>query len=155
MVTTTYIYNRYRKQRRARCQCIACLAVCCLLLAGCSTTSQLPEDEYLYIGIKETKVHGAKNTYEESVALTEVKAALAYAPNNAFMGSSSVRAPFPIGLWIHNSMADKKHTAFGNWVLKSFGTMPVTITSVNPVTRTKVATNTLQNYGYFNGYVDY
>ena len=60
------------------------LAVCLLFVAfftaACSTTSHLPEGEVLYTGIKQTKIHDAKNTYDESVALTEVEAALAYAP---------------------------------------------------------------------------
>lgn len=125
------------------------------LLTACSTTSNLPEGETLYTGIKKTHIHDRQNTYDESVALTEVQAALAYSPNNSFMGSSSVRTPLPIGLWIYNGMVNKENSKFGNWLLKSFGSTPVTITSVNPATRTKVATNTLQNYGYFNGYVDY
>ena len=124
-------------------------------LTGCSTTSNLPEGDVLYTGIKNEKVYDRKNTYAESVALTEVEAALAYAPNNSFMGSSSVRMPLPIGLWVYNSMINKKHNALGKWMLNTFGSTPVTIAAVNPDTRTKVATNTLQNYGYFRGYVDY
>ena len=126
-----------------------------LVVVGCSTTSNLPEGDILYTGIKATAIHDKKNTYEESVALTEVEAALAYAPNNSFMGSSSIRTPLPIGLWIHNSMINKEHSKFGQWMLNTFGSNPITIQAVNPATRTKVASNTLQNYGYFNGYVDY
>ncbi len=131
------------------------LAGMALFLAACSTTSNLPEGDVLYTGVKAVKVHGAKSTYAESVALTEVEAALAHAPNNSFMGSSSVRTPLPIGLWIYNGMVNKEHTAFGRWLLRSFGSTPVTIASVNPSTRAKVASNLLQNYGYFNGRVDY
>ena len=130
-----------------------CLAL--LLTASCSTTSNLPEGEVLYTGIKQTKIHDAKGTYDESVALTEVEAALAYAPNNAFMGSSSIRTPLPIGLWLWNGMAGKEHTALGKWVMNTFATPPRTIAMANPAIRTKVATNLLQNYGYFRGYVNY
>lgn len=126
-----------------------------VLMNSCSTTSNLPDDEVLYTGMKKTTIHDKKNTYEESVALTEVEAALAYAPNNSFMGSTSIRTPLPIGLWVYNSMVNKEHSGFGRWVMNTFGSTPITISSVNPATRTKVATNTLQNYGYFNGYVDY
>ncbi len=124
-------------------------------LVGCSTTSNLPEGDVLYTGIKQINVDGRKNTYAESVALTEIEGALAYAPNNSFMGSSSLRMPPPIGLWIYNSMVNKEHSALGGWLLRTFGSTPVTIAQVNPDTRTKVATNTLQNYGYFSGYVNY
>ena len=126
-----------------------------LLLASCSTTSNLPDGEILYTGIKSINIHDKKNTYAESFALTEVEGALAYAPNGSFMGSSSLRTPFPIGLWIHNAFINQNNNAFEKWLLKSFGTEPVTIASVLPETRVKIATNTLQNYGYFSGRVTY
>lgn len=126
-----------------------------LLLASCSTTSNLPEGEILYTGIKSTTIHDKKKTYAESIAIAEVEGALAYAPNGSFMGSSSLRTPFPIGLWIHNAFINQENNKFEKWLLKSFGTEPVTIASVLPETRTKIATNTLQNYGYFNGRVTY
>lgn len=125
------------------------------ILASCSTTSGLLDDEVLYTGIKSTDIEGKKGTYEESVALTEVEAALAYAPNNSFMGSSSVRTPLPIGLWIYNGLVNKQKSGLSKWMFDTFATQPVTLTAVNPKTRVQVASNTLQNYGYFQGKVDY
>lgn len=130
------------------------LAIC--YVSSCSTVDNLPEWERLYTGIKKTEVHGQKKTYEESVALSEVKAALAHSPNNALFGSSSVRTPFPIGLWVHDRYEGKENpTSFDRWLNKAFGSEYVTINAVNPRIRTMIATNTLQNYGYFNGRVDY
>ncbi len=126
-----------------------------LLFPSCSTTSNLPEGEHLYTGVKKTTIHGTKGTVAEDIALTEVEAALAYAPNNSFMGSSSLRTPLPIGLWIYNGLYDNHDKGFNKWMFNTFGSTPVTLSSVNPATRTKVATNTLQNYGYFHGYVDH
>lgn len=127
-----------------------------LLTGSCSTIDNLPEWEHLYTGIKKTEVHDKKGTYEESTALSEVKGALAYAPNNSLFGSSSIRTLFPIGLWIHDSyVGKKKPSGFSKWLNKAFGSEYVTISAVNPQTRTMIATNTLQNYGYFNGRVDY
>lgn len=140
---------------RAAAFLLAAAAAATLLLAACSTTSNLPEGEILYTGIKQTDISDRHNTYAESVALTEVEGALAYAPNNSFMGSSSIRMWPPVGLWIYNSMVNKEHSGFGKWMLNTFGSTPVTIAMVNPETRVKVATNTLQNYGYFRGYVTY
>ena len=125
------------------------------LLTACSTTSGLQEDEVLYTGIKKIRVEDKKNTYAESVALTEVKAALAYAPNSSFMGSSSMRFPLSIGLWVYNKYVNNHKSGFSKWMFDSFSTTPVTLTMVNPETRVKVATNTLQNYGYFQGEVSY
>ncbi|MBR6201719.1 MAG: hypothetical protein IKQ62_01800, partial [Bacteroidaceae bacterium] len=53
------------------------------LLAACSTTSHLPENETLYIGIDKVKVHDQLNTPAEETAVAEVEAALDYAPNGA------------------------------------------------------------------------
>ena len=62
-----------------------------LLLAACSTTRNLPADEVLYIGIKDTEVVNKDKSDVGSTALEEVEAALACAPNHALMGSSSIR----------------------------------------------------------------
>lgn len=125
------------------------------LTESCSTTSNLPEGEYLYTGIKSTTIHGKRGTVAEDVALTEVDGALAYTPNNAFMGSSSVRVPLPIGLWIYNKYVNSHEKFPANWLFNTFGTIPKTISMANPATRAKIATNILQNYGYFNGNVGY
>jgi outer membrane protein assembly factor BamA len=125
------------------------------LLTACSTTSGLQEDEVLYTGIKKIRVEDKQNTYAESVALTEVEAALAYAPNSSFMGSSSMRFPISIGLWIYNKYVNNRKNGFSRWMFDTFSTTPITMTMVNPETRVKVATNTLQNYGYFQGNVTY
>ena len=180
-----------------------------ILLAGCSTTRNLPEEEVLYTGIKEiafgykagsrkskkaeekgviTSIAEAyqavdelltsaasaarseeeltreqrdslkaeesieKDAYEEARA--EVKGALAYKPNNSFFGSSSMRIPFPMGLWIYNAMAGKT-SKMARWVSNTFGSTPVYISTVNPKVRSLVAQNALRDYGYFNGTVDY
>lgn len=125
------------------------------MFVACSTTSHLPEGEVLYTGIKKTKVHDKRGTSAEDLALTEVTSALAYKPNGSLLGSSSKRSPFQVGLWIYNAYVDKPRTGFTKWMFNSFAGTPVTISSVSPETRTKVATNILQNYGYFRGDVDY
>ena len=89
-----------------------------------------------------------------NTAKEEVNAALAYAPNNAFFGSSSLRIPFPSGLWVYNATVGKK-SRFAKWIFNTFAATPVYISTVNPKTRALVAQNTLRNYGYFNGTVDY
>ncbi len=131
------------------------LSVVACLLAGCSTTSNLPEGEYLYTGIKSINVDDKKKTSAEASALDEVEAALAYAPNNSLFGSSSLRTPLPIGLWVYNSLVNKEMKGFRKWVFNTFASTPKTITSASPDTRVKVAKNLLQNYGYFGADVKY
>jgi len=125
------------------------------VLCGCSTTSALGEDEILYTGIKSVSVADQQKTKEEAVALEEANAALAYAPNSSLFGSSTLRSPFPVGLWIYNAMAGKEHRGLGKWIFNTFATTPRTIASASPDTRVKVATNVLQNYGYFQADVNY
>ena len=79
---------------------ILCMAVATvILLAACSTTKHLPEGEILYIGQRPTLVDNPQPTSVGETALEEVEAALAKAPNNSLLGSTSVRIPFPLGLW--------------------------------------------------------
>ena len=126
-----------------------------LLLTNCSTTRALGEDEYLYTGIKSINIEGKNGTSAEPLALEEAKAALAYPPNNSLFGSSSIRTPFPVGLWVYNSMAGKEHKGLSKWIFNTFGSVPKTIASVSPDTRVMVAKNVLQNYGYFQAQVGY
>lgn len=190
-------------------------ALLATLLAGCSTTAALPEDELLYTGIHEInytddpallrkrkqadttgvitaladavtavnevlegkrsvsledlaegkkelseeekkvlKAAQAQNEADFATAKEEVEAVLAYPPNNSIFGSSKKSWPWQIGLWIHNSLYDNKGKV-GRWFDKKFGTEPVLISNVSPEMRAKVATNTLHNFGYFQGSVRY
>ena len=211
-----------RNNRRHTCplRLALCLLTGCLL-AACSTTSQIPDDEQLYIGIdnidyssKPTRRElirrdsvGVITTISDAViavdnilegrvddgivgklredalnALTskkklteeqraadaeaaverkafetakeEVEAVLAYPPNNALFGSSSVRSPLQIGLWVHSGFANAEGK-FGKWIYKTFGRQPVLVSTVSPDLRAKVAQNTLRNYGFFRGQVGY
>ena len=128
----------------------------CILMSACSTTKNLPEGETLYTGIDKLEVVNEDKTLAGITALTEVEAALAYAPNNAIFGSSSLRWPVPFGLWVYNGFEkyqDKK--GIGRWIFDHLGKSPVLMSSVNGETRAKVATNLLHDYGYFNGTVSY
>lgn len=85
---------------------------------------------------------------------TDIEAIVACSPNGSLFGSSSVLNPAKIGLRVYNKYYQSK-SKFGKWMLKTFGTEPVLISSVTPDTRIKVATTQLHNLGYFRGYADY
>ena len=132
------------------------ITLICAFLTACSTTRNLPEGEILYTGIDRFEVVNEDKTPEGEAALAEVEAALVYAPNNAILGSSTLRWPLPVGLWVYNAFEkyqDKK--GVGRWIFDHMGTSPILMSSVNGVTRAKVATNLLKDYGYFNGSVSY
>lgn len=124
------------------------------MLAGCSTTKHLPEGEILYIGQKPMVVLNRSETAVGEVAMEEVEAALATAPNNSLLGSSTIRYPFPIGLWIYNGFKKYEH-GLGRWIFNKFAATPVLMSTVNPEIREKAAVNLLRDYGYFNGKVGY
>lgn len=180
------------------------------MLGSCYQTKNIPEDEYLYAGIKDfsygqkwdeksnkakgttgviTAVADAYNAVENvlhgnvttkgkipkvpsekeldslkqqeiidkeayNTARAEVAGALSYAPNGSFMGSSRLTHPITIGLWVWNCYAHSE-SAFGKWMMNSLGATPKYISTVNPKIRTQVARNTLRNYGYFRGDVQY
>lgn len=133
------------------------VVVVMLLLAGlnsCSLTKNLPEGEVLYRGIKAIDVDNADKSSNGVDALVEAEAALSCAPNNAILGSSSMKFPFPLGLWIYNDFVNAKRK-FGKWIFNRFAAKPVLVSSVNPSLRAQIARNILHDYGFFNGTVDY
>ena len=132
------------------------MTLICAFLTACSTTKNLPEGETLYTGIEKLEVVNEDKTLAGVTALTEVEAALAYAPNNAIFGSSSLRWPIPFGLWVYNGFEKYQNKkGVGRWIFDHLGKSPVLMSSVNGETRAKVATNLLHDYGYFNGTVSY
>lgn len=126
----------------------------CLFLLSCSTTKNLPEGAILYTGISKMEIQQPDNSEAGRSTVEEVEAALAYPPNNAFMGSSSVRVPFPFGLWVYNAFVNKEGK-LSRWIFNKLAAKPVLISTVNPDVRVKVARNLLNEYGYFNGATAY
>jgi hypothetical protein len=128
--------------------------LCCVVLLGCSTTKYLPEGERLYTGIREIGIADNDKSHAAHKAITEAEAALNYPPNNALFGSSSVRIPLPMGLWIYNALVHQKGKA-GKWIFDKFASRPVFISTVNPDVRVAVARNVLRENGYFNATSSY
>lgn len=92
-------------------------------LSACSSTKSIPEGDQLFTGVKRINYTAEKKDAHFTSTKEEVDAALATAPNGALFGSS-IRSPFPIGLWVWNDFAGKTD-GFSQWMLKSFGTNPV------------------------------
>ncbi|MDR2764068.1 MAG: BamA/TamA family outer membrane protein [Tannerella sp.] len=120
------------------------------LWTACSTTRHLPAGELLYTGIRKIEVTDEDRSEAGDEAMREIEAALACPPNNAFFGSSQIRIPFPLGLWMYNAFAGKPDQ-FSRWMFKHFASSPVLLSSVNPGLRTGIARNLLREHGYFNG----
>lgn len=125
-----------------------------LFLSACSTTKSIPENDRLFTGLTEIEYDAPEKGSHYAQTQEEIGAALATAPNGALFGSSSVRSPFPVGLWVWNEFAGKEN-GFAKWMIKSFGTKPVLMSWVNPLLRASVASEVLRAHGYFRGKVNY
>lgn len=123
-----------------------------MVIVSCYSTNALEEGEVLYTGIDDVVYENYEKNDHAVYVQEEVDAALACPPNGAFMGSSKVRMPFPIGFMVWNAFS-KSETSFGKWMTKTFGKAPVTVASVNPEMRSVVATSVLKSHGYFHGNV--
>ena len=124
------------------------------LLAACSTTSNIADGEQLFIGLKSTEYRNYERNNHFDAVKEEMEMVLATQPNGALFGSSSVRSPFPVGLWIWNAFSSDS-TGFARWMTKSFGKRPVLMTTVNPPLHALVGESTLKKRGYFDGRVTY
>lgn len=124
------------------------IGIVCFLLgaASCSTTRNLPEDELLYRGIKKIDVLSQDENGNGEQALEEITAAVTQTTKYGFI--------LPYRLWAYNSF-EKYEKGVGKWIFKKIAADPVYLSTVNPGTRTKVASNLLHDYGYFDGKVTY
>ena len=80
-----------------------------LNLTSCSTTKSIPQNEQLFVGISKINYEKNEDVKHFITAQEEIEEALATQPNGALFGSSSLRSPFPIGLWIWNAFSTKKN----------------------------------------------
>ncbi len=124
-----------------------------ILLASCSTTKSIPDDDQLFIGLKGIKYNAPEKGEHYDATVEEIEAALATAPNGSLFGTS-VRSPLLVGLWIWNEYQDAE-SGFGKWMYNSFATKPVLMSWINPALRASVAKEVLRAHGYFRGNVEY
>ena len=126
----------------------------CLFFISCSTTKNLPSGEILYTGIEKIVITDADSVKVSNEMMDRLEEALAYPPNNALLGSSSTRLPFPFGLWVYNAQVNNKGV-FSRWMMNSLAAKPILLSSVRPQKRTEVVQRMLRDNGYFNCVTDY
>ena len=98
---------------------LSILFVIMIVLASCSTTKHIAENDQLFIGLKEIEYVGNNTGEHYETTREEVEASLATAPNGALFGSSYYRTPFPYALWIWNAFSQSKGGA-AKWITKTF-----------------------------------
>lgn len=124
------------------------------ILSGCSTTSAIPDGEQLYTGMEPTQYTDYERNKHFSSVQEELDVVLATKPNAALFGSPSRRSPFPVGLWIWNAFSPDT-TRFSQWLVRTFGSSPVLMSSTTPDLRVTVGENLLKKRGYFKGKISY
>ena len=133
------------------------LIVLPLLLAGCSMTKGIPDDDQLFTGLKKTQyLDERKDSFIDHLEATkeEVEAALITVPNGSLFGSSYYTVPWSWHLWVYNKYS-QKNSGFARWMTKTFGKPPVLMSQVNPALHASVAQSVLRNNGYFRADVTY
>ncbi|MDE6430468.1 MAG: hypothetical protein K2K65_04790, partial [Duncaniella sp.] len=124
-----------------------CVAI---LLAGCSTTRRIGNDEILYTGLKGVDIETpGKEKFPEGVRSTLTEA-VSVKPNNSLLGSSSVRYPFPLGLWVYNNWPNPPK-GFKHWIYEKLVATPVLVSEVRPEVRVHMLDELLDNTGFFSG----
>ena len=88
------------------------------ILAACSTTSAIPDGEQLYTGMEPTKYSNYKENQHFNDVKEELDLVLATKPNAAWLGSPSVRSPFPVGLWIWNAFSQDTTSLVVGWFVR-------------------------------------
>ena len=124
------------------------------LFAACSTTRRIPEGEMLYTGIKKVRIEAPAGEKTPEVVAAAVNKAVAYPPNNALFGSSSIKIPFPLGLWVYNS-GPEPEKGLKKWVYNKLVSQPVLVSDVRPELRVKSVDEILDNSGFFRGHASY
>ncbi len=126
----------------------------CLSLASCSTTRRIGQDEILYTGLKGVEVTTPDNEKFPAGVRSSLTEAVSVKPNNALLGSASVRYPFPLGLWVYNNWPNPPK-GFKHWIYNKLVAQPVLVSDVRPEVRIHMLDQILDNNGYFSGTTSY
>lgn len=121
-------------------------------LAGCSISQYQGADDVLYTGVRDIRIEGGDRSAHAQRAIGLVEEQLAYAPDNAILGSSSLRWPLPLYRpWLYFTYQHDK-SWLGRW-LHRLGKRPVWVRDVSPVLRARVAERLLHEQGYLGASV--
>lgn len=131
---------------------LCALAIIAVTVA-CSTTRRIPDDDFLYIGVKGIEYDTADSVKLASDMKDMIAEAVDVAPNN-YWELLKWRYPFPIGLWAYNNWPNPEK-GFRHWLYEKFAEEPVLVSDVRPEVRTHMIKQILDNNGYFGSVVSY
>jgi len=117
-----------------------------LVLAGCSNTRFLAEDEMLYTGQKKVTISNEPEDMPSATRRQLLQSGSSQKPNNSVYNR---RVLPPIGLWTYNSWKKEDRKRFGNWLYNTLSAPPVLISDINPDLQAQKIENDLFDQGYF------
>lgn len=123
------------------------------VLASCSTTSKLGEDEVLYTGVKKLVVTASDTVDVPSDVKSNISELINVPANNSWY-SPYVRSPFPLGLWLYNHWQEDAGGLKG-WIYRKFAETPVLMSDVRPDLRMKMVEDMLEKNGYYGSTTGY
>lgn len=124
-----------------------------IAVSACSTTRRIPEDEYLYTGIKKIDYIKPDTVRISPDLMSNVEEAVDVPPNN-YWALLKWRYPFPLGLWVYNNWTDPGK-GFKHWLYEKLVAEPVLVSDVRPEVRSQMIKQILDNNGYFGSSVNY
>jgi hypothetical protein len=117
-----------------------------LILAGCSNTRFLAEDELLYTGQKKVIMKKVPEDMPAARQRQVQQSGSTQKPNNSVFNR---RVLPPVGLWTYNYMKKEDRTRFGNWLYNALSAPPVLVSDINPELQAHKIENDLFDQGYF------
>lgn len=123
------------------------------LFCYCTNTRSLPENEYLYTGLKKTQFHYPRKSLQLKNIQTDIEEPFLYTPNGAMLGLP--HKIFPFRLWVYTYLQPQHKKGIRAWLYKKIAQPPVLLSQVNPSQRAKKAQNSLFNLGYFDTFARY
>ncbi|OON68174.1 BamA/TamA family outer membrane protein [Hymenobacter sp. CRA2] len=111
-----------------------------LLLAGCSGTRFIPENDKLYTG-STVKVTSPYKIADEATLTTELESVLTPKPNASILGLRP-----KLYFW---HMGEGKTKGLGKWIADKYGEAPVLLSQVDTQKVKNLMLNRLYNNGYF------
>lgn len=116
-----------------------CFISVVILISGCSSLKNIPENDALYTGAKIEIVKTQLPKKEKKNILSELKTLPVPRPNRKFLW-------MPFKLWMHNLGSEK---GIGKWIRNKFGEPPVLLSQVNENLNTQILDNYLENRSFF------
>ncbi len=122
-----------------------------LLIASCSGTKHLAENEVLYVGSRLKVRKNKQNKFkikDGNKKLMDAYLTVWDLPNGSVLATPFIRF-IPTQLIVYNWFYNEKNKGFKHWMRENFGEPPVLLSKVNPDIKVQKIVESYENYGHF------